>query len=137
MDICKMLCLAMLQLISFKALLYFRHLYYFSWDHIFQGASSFHSALFPSGRFISFMALYFSCIAPFNSCIAPFCSCIALYSDSVWVSTCISAPIVSQLRYFTFLPNCHAAIISISWCEALISWLVSEIFDDCVYQYQY
>ena len=48
----------------------------------------------------------------------------AFLKFSVWVSTCIFSPIVSQLRYFTFLPNCHAAIISISWCEALISWLV-------------
>jgi hypothetical protein len=42
------------------SLLYFRHLYYFLWDHVFQGAFSFHSALFHSWRFISFMVLYFS-----------------------------------------------------------------------------
>jgi len=41
----------MLQLISFKALLYFRHLYYFSSDHVSQGAFSLQGALFSSGRF--------------------------------------------------------------------------------------
>jgi len=56
----------MLQLISFKALLYFRHLYYFSSDHVSQGAFSLQGALFHSGRFyfiqgafISFRALLF------------------------------------------------------------------------------
>ncbi len=66
------------------------------------------------GAFILFRALYFSCLAPF-------CSCIALYSDFCVSQRLYISPIVSQLRYFTFLPNCHAAIISISWCEALSS----------------
>ncbi len=100
-------------LFSVKALLYFRHLCYFSWDHAFQGAFSFHSALFHSQRFIHswrfisyFMALlfysgrfYFSCIAPFNSCIAPFCSCIALYSDF-----CVS-------QHLYIFSNCESAAL--------------------------
>jgi hypothetical protein len=28
-------------------------------------------------------------------------------------------------RYFTFLPNCHVAIISISWCEVLYLLIIS------------
>jgi hypothetical protein len=53
-------------LFSFKALLYFRHLCYFSEIMFFKKLSalialyfSFHSALFHSWRFISFMALLF------------------------------------------------------------------------------
>ena len=41
----------MLQPVPFKALLYFRHLYYFSWDHVAQGAFSLQGALFHSERF--------------------------------------------------------------------------------------
>jgi hypothetical protein len=68
----------------------------------FKALSAFMALLFYSGRFYFF-------------CIAPFCSCIALYSDSLGESA----------RYFTFLPNCHVAIISISWCEVLYL-LISE-----------
>ncbi len=86
-------------LFSFKALLYFRHLCYFFMRSCFQGAFSFHSALFLSGRFyfihgafILFRALYFSCIAPFWSCIA-------LYSDS-----CVS-------QHLYICSNCESAAL--------------------------
>ncbi len=94
-------------------------------------------ALFIHGAFILFRALLFFLYSAFQFLHSAFlflhsalfrflCESALVYFLQLWVSCAI----------FTFLPNCHAAIISISWCEALISWLVSEIFDDCVYQYQ-
>ena len=76
-----------------------------------------------SGRFYFIQGALFSCIAPF-------CSCIALYSvfcvsQHLYIfSNCESA------RYFIYSGT---AIISTLKCEALISWLMSEIFDDIVY----
>jgi hypothetical protein len=95
--------------------MFFKELSAFIALYFLQGAFILFRALyFIHGAFILFRALYFSCIAPF-------CSCIALYSDF-----CVSQHLYifsncESERYFTFLPNWHAAIISISWCEALIS----------------
>ncbi len=82
----------------------------------FHSAFSFQSAFNFHGSFILFMTLYFSCIAPF-------CSCIALYSNFLCESALVYFLQLESARYFTFLPNCHAAIISI--CEALYL-LISE-----------
>ncbi len=82
----------MLQLVSFQSALYFRHLYYFSWDHVFQGAFSLQGALFYSGRFYFIQGAFILFRALYSSCKAPFCSCIALYSVFC----------VSQLLYFYF-----------------------------------
>ena len=74
--------------------------------------SAFKALYFIQGAFILFRALYSSCIAPFYSCIALYS--VFCVSQHLYIfSNCESA------RYFTFLPNCHVAIISISWCEAL------------------
>ena len=107
LDICKMLCFGHVaacflskrfyildtciifhEIMFFKELLAFRALY------------------FIQGAFILFRALYFSCIAPF-------CSCIALY-----LIFCVSQHLLifsncESARYFTFLPNCHVAILSV------------------------
>ena len=95
----------------------------------FKELFSFHSALIIMALYFSFHGAFILFRALYFSCIAPFCSCIALYSVF-----CVSQHLYifsncESERYFTFLPNCHAAIISISWWEALISWLISEIFD--------
>jgi hypothetical protein len=76
--------------------------------------SAFRALYFIQGAFILLRALLFCLERFYFSCIAPFYSCIALYSvfcvsqHLYIISNCESE------RYFTFLPNCHAAIISIS-----------------------
>ncbi len=83
-------------LFSFKALLYFRHLCYFSWDHVFQGAFSFHSALFHSWLFYFIQGALLFLHSAFLFLHS------ALFRFSVWVSTCISSPIVSQRAILLF-----------------------------------
>ena len=108
--------LVMLQLISFQS----AFIFYFIFHEImfFKALSAFMALLFiQSALFFLQSAFLFlhSAFLILHSAFLKF---------SVWVSTCIFSPIVSQLRYFTLLPNYHAAIILILKCEALISWLV-------------
>ena len=135
-------------LISFKALLYFRHLYYFSWDHVFRALLFIQSALFimfePTitlgallfylerfyftwSAFILLGALLFFLQSAFLFLHSAF---LILHSASlkfsVWVSTCIFSLIVSQRAILFILVQ----LLLILKCEALISWLMSEIFDD-------
>ncbi len=116
LDICKMLC--------------FSHVAACFLSNILDTCVIFHEIMFLK-ELSAFIALYFIQGALFflySAFLFLHSAFLILHSAflkfSVWVSTCIFSPIVSQLRYFTFLPNCHAAIISISWREALISWLV-------------
>ncbi len=102
-------------LFSFKALLYFRHLYYFSWDHVFQGAFSFHSALFHSWCFISFMALYFSFHGAFISfralyfsCIAPFCF---LHSAFLFLHSALFRFLYESALVYCISSNCESAAL--------------------------
>ena len=114
------ICVIFHEIMFSKELLVFRALYFI------QGAFiSFRPLLFHSGRFYFIQGALFFLYSAFLFLHSAFLMLhSAFLKFSVWVSTCIFSPIVSQLRYFTFLPNCHAAIISISWCEALISWFV-------------
>jgi hypothetical protein len=67
----------------------------------FKSAFSFHGALFHPWHFISFMALYFSCIALYSNILS--------VSQHFYIfSKCALA------RYLFLPPNCHAAIILIS-----------------------
>ena len=98
-------------LFSFQALLYFRHLCYFSWDHVSQGAFSLQGALFHSERFnycvwsnnyprsafILLGALLFFLHSAFPFLHSAFLMLhSAFLKFSVWVSTYIFSLIVSQ-----------------------------------------
>ncbi len=52
-------------LFPFKALLYFRHLCYFSWDHVFKELFSFMALLFYSGRFYFIQGALFFLLSAF------------------------------------------------------------------------
>ena len=112
---------------SFKALLYFRHLYYFSWDHVFRALLFIQSALiivfgatitlgallFYLERFYLLGALLFFLQSAFLFLHSAFLMLhSAFLKFSVWVSTCIFSLIVSQ-RAILFL-----------WCSYYFSPLV-------------
>ena len=113
-------------LFSFKALLYFRHLYYFSWDHVFKELSAFMALYFIHGAFISWQRAFAQVfLSAGKRFIIALSLIIALYSNfskcrKALYHSAFTQFYLSKCLFFILLSmECASSIIWISRCEAL------------------